>query len=109
MTAAVVKPVMTVRLGRAAVWLVPFLILGVLRASLGVPNEFLAMPANGIPPTRLDGVINVLFAASAVLGLEGFLARLVWDDSAGLAVLMGGLMILQAIFTGVMLVYVAVS
>jgi len=100
------KPPMSVRLRRGGIWLIPMAVLAVVRKVLEVPDEFLAMPANGIPPTRFDGVINVLFAASVLLGLEAFLARLGWDNSPGLSAMLVGLITFQAAFTGLMLAYV---
>ncbi|QDT57416.1 hypothetical protein Pan44_54850 [Caulifigura coniformis] len=103
------KPPMRVRLRRAGIWLIPMVVLAIVRKALDVPDEFLAMPANGIPPTRFDGVINVLFAASVLLGIEAFLARLVRDDSAGLSALLIGVIAFQGAFTGMMLAYVLLS
>jgi hypothetical protein len=106
MSLAVTKPTMGVRLGRAVVWLIPFAVLAVIREILGVPDEMLVMPANGIPPTRIDGLINLATACSLWFGVLGFLARLVRDDSHRLAAVLVGLMVLAVPWTGLMMLYI---
>jgi hypothetical protein len=98
---------MPVRLRRAGVWLIPFVALLVLREVLDVPDELLAMPDNGVPPTRVDGLLNVSTIASLWFGGLGFLARLVWDDSAGLAFVLALIMALSIPFAGITFLLIA--
>ena len=109
MSLAVAKPTMGVRLWRAVVWLIPFLLLAALREVLNVPDELLAMPANGVPPTRLDGLINVATAYSLWFGVQAFLAHLVFDDSPGLSAVLKTIMAIQAPFAGLMMLYVLIT
>jgi hypothetical protein len=98
MSLAVAKPKMSVRLLRAAVWLAPAAALLLLRELLGVPDELLSMPASGIPPTRMDGLINIATAWSVWFGVQAFLASLVWDDNPELSALLVGIMLFQTPF-----------
>ena len=106
MSLAVAKPTMGVRLWRAGLYLIPFVVLAILREVLDVPDELLAMPANGVPPTRLDGLINVATACSFWFGVQAFLAQLVSHDSPGLSAILIGIMAIQAPFAGSILLYV---
>ncbi len=103
MSDVVAKPGLTTRLRRAGVWLLPFAVLAMVRELLDVPDELFAMPANGVPPTRMEGVINLATGISLWFGTLAFLGRLVWDDSPGLSVLLVGLMAMQAPFATVLL------
>jgi len=93
MDGTLAKPAMSVRLRRAGVWCIPFVVLVILRKFLNVSDGMFAMPANGVPPTRFDDFMNLATAGSLWLGLAAFLARLVWDDSPGLAVILIGLVV----------------
>ena len=77
--------------------------LAILREVLDVPDELLAMPANGVPPTRLEGLINLAKACSLWFGVLAFLARLVWDDSPGLSAILIGIIAMQIPFAACLL------
>jgi hypothetical protein len=96
---------MSLRLRRAAVWLLPFALLATLRVALGVPDELFAMPANGIPLMPLEGLINFATGFSLWFGVLAFLARLVWDDSPGLAAILIGIIAMQIPFAACLLLF----
>jgi hypothetical protein len=103
------KPGIRIRVRRAGVCLIPFAVLAIAREVLDIPDEMLAMPANGIPLTRVDALFNLATGFSLWFGVLGFLARLVWDDSPGLTAILMGLMIFAAPWAGAMMLYIVFS